>query len=333
MTPIFKKGNKQLIKKIFEKIVFNCLYSYLNENSLLTRNQSGFRSGDSTTNQLLYLVNEIHHAFENHNSLEVRAVFLDITKAFDKVWNAGFIFKLEQNGVCDNLLKFFQNYLTNRKQRVVLNGSFSDYSIVESGVPQGSVLGPLLFLTLKGISNLISSSSQMTTAVVYDPSILANDLNHDLNIILQWAYHWKMEFNPDPSNQANEVLFSCKKSTQNHPQLIINRSVVAKVSNQKHFGLILDSGLSFEKHLNEKILKAKKNVVVLKYLSNFLPLKSLDQMYNVRSHLDYCDVIYHLPTLLHQAPLGVSLTSIMEIVERVQYQAGLAITGAWNGSS
>ena len=158
MSSIFKKGNKQLIKnytpisllpicgKIFEKIVFNCLYnSYLNENSLLTRNQSGFRPGYSTTNQLLYLVNEIHHAFENPKSLEVRAVFLDISKAFDKVWHAGFIFKLEQNDVCGNLLKLFQNYLTNRK-RVVLNGSFSDYSIVESGVPQGSVLGPSMFL-------------------------------------------------------------------------------------------------------------------------------------------------------------------------------------------
>ena len=94
-------------------------------------------------------------------------------------------------------------------------------------------------------------------------------------------------------------------------------------------------GLSFEKHLNEKIMKAKKNVGVLKYRSNFLPLKSLDQMYKaiVRSHLDYCDVIYHLSPLLHQAPLGVSLNSLMEKVERLQYQAALAITGAWNGSS
>ena len=97
VTPIFKKGDKQLIKnyrpisllpvcsKIFEKIIFKNLYSYLNTNNLLTTNQSGFRPGDSTTNQLLYLVNEIHQAFENPKSLEVRAVFLDISKAFDKV--------------------------------------------------------------------------------------------------------------------------------------------------------------------------------------------------------------------------------------------------------
>ena len=158
VTPIFKKGDKQLIKnywpisllpicgKHFEKVIFNNLYSYLDANNLITKNQSGFRPGDSTTNQLLYLVNEIHQAFEDSKSLEVRAVFLDISKAFDKVWHDGLIFKLKQNGVSGGLLKLFENYLHNRKQRVVLNGTYSDYSIIESGIPQGSVLGPLLFL-------------------------------------------------------------------------------------------------------------------------------------------------------------------------------------------
>ena len=83
---------------------FNSLYSYLNVNGLLTKNQSGFRPGDSTTNQLLFLVNEIHVAFDKPNCLEVRAVFLDISKAFDKVWHEGLIFKLKQNGISGNLL-------------------------------------------------------------------------------------------------------------------------------------------------------------------------------------------------------------------------------------
>ena len=121
-------------------------YTFLNAYNLITRNQSGFRPGDSTTNQLLFLVDEIHQAFEDRKSLEVRAVFLDISKTFDKVRHDGLIFKLKQNGISGSLFKLLANYLNNRKQGVVLNGSCSDYSEIESGVPQGSMLGPLLFL-------------------------------------------------------------------------------------------------------------------------------------------------------------------------------------------
>ena len=109
---------------MFEKIVFNNLYNYLNSNNLITKNQAGFRPGDSTSNQLLYLINEIHEAFENIKLLEVRAVFLDISKAFNKEWHEGLLFKLMQNGICGNILKLFKSSLHNKKRRVVLNGSF-----------------------------------------------------------------------------------------------------------------------------------------------------------------------------------------------------------------
>ena len=352
VIPIYKKGDKQLIKnyrpisllpicgKILEKIIFNHLYSYLIANRLITINQSGFRPGDSTTNQLLYLVDEIHQAFDSAECFEVRTAFLDISKAFDKVWHDGLIFKLKLNGISGSLLKLFRNYLSNRKQCVVLNGSSSDYSGIESGVPEGSVLGPLLFLIYindlerNTKSNIkFFADDTMIFSIVKDPKISANDLNHDLETIRQWANQWKLEFNPEPTKQATEILFSCKKTTPCHPQLIFNGSVVAKMNEQKHLGLILNSSLSFEKHLNGKIIKAKKNLGIIKHLSRFLPLNTLDQMYKalVRSNLDCCYVVYRIPS--KQDRFGGILNSLMGKAERIQYQAALAITGTWQGSN
>ena len=354
VTPIHKKDDKQLVKnyrpisllpicsKLFEKLVFNCLYTYLNNNGLITKNQSGFRPGDSTTNQLLYLVNEIHEAFENPKTLDVRAVFLDISKAFDKVWHDGLIFKLRQNGVSGNLLRLFESYMCNRKQRVVLNGYCSEYHPIESGVPQGSVLGPLLFLIYindleKNIKSNIKffADDTMLFSIVNNPQNSANDLNDDLSVIHQWAYQWKMNFNPDPSKQATEVLFSCKKNKLCHPPLIFNGQIVKRMDEQKHLGLILDSGLSFAKHITAKISIAKKKIGIIKNLSHFLPLKVLNQMYKVfvRSHLDYCDFIHHIPNTICHSPLGISLHTLMESIEKIQYIGALAVTGAWQGSS
>ena len=207
LTPIHKKGDKQLVKnyrpislspicgKIFEKIVFNQLYLCFTSNNLITKNQSGFRSGDSTTNQLLTLVNEIHESFDNRNCLEVRAVFLDISKAFDKVWHEGLIFKLKQNGVAGNVINLLGNYLSSRKHRVVINGKTSEYFPVESGVPQGSVLGPFLFLIYIndleiGIKSkvIFFADDTMIYSVVHNPTLTASVLHHDLEIISQWAH-------------------------------------------------------------------------------------------------------------------------------------------------
>ena len=187
---------------------------------------------------------------------------------------------MRQNGVSGRLLTFFQNYLKNRKQRVVLNGFPADYSTIESGVPQGSVHGPLLFLIYindleKNIKSNVKffADDTMLFSIVHDP-LSANELNRDLNIN-QWAYQWKMEFNPDPSKQDTEVLFSCKQKKSKPSTSFFNGTVVPKVNEQKHLGLILDSKLSFERPLNEKIIKAKKGIGIIKFLSKFLPRKTV----------------------------------------------------------
>ena len=149
-TPVHKKESKQVVKnyrpisllplfaKIFERILFSNMYNHLISINLITKNQSGFRPGDSVTNQLIFLVDKIHSSLDIN--LEVRSVFLDMSKAFGKVWHEGLLFKLRQNEINGKLINLLKSYLSNRKQRVLINGSEFDWGEIESGVPQGSVL-------------------------------------------------------------------------------------------------------------------------------------------------------------------------------------------------
>ena len=161
------------------------------------------------------ITHEINKSFDD--GIEVRSVFLDISKAFDKVWHEGVIFKLKQNGISGDLLNILTDFLSNRKQRVVLNGQVSTWTSVNAGVPQGYILCPLLFLIyINDLSDNLSSNVKLFAddtslfSVIHDTNISAGELNEDLKKISEWAFQWKMIFNPDATKQAQEVIFSRK---------------------------------------------------------------------------------------------------------------------------
>ena len=215
VVPIHKKKNdKQILSnyrpvsllpvssKILERLIYNSMYKHISD--LLSPNQSGFRTGDSCINQLLSITYDIFHCFDE--GMETRAIFLDISKAFDKVWHKGLIYKLRQYGFSGNLLALLTDFLSNRKH--------SSWADIKAGVPQGSILGPLLFLVY---------IDDLTENLHYNPKLFADDTsllsivadealsNNDLKKSNDWDYKWKMSFNPDSTKPAHEVVFSRKK--------------------------------------------------------------------------------------------------------------------------
>lgn len=256
---------------------------------------------------------------------------MDISKAFDKVWHEGVVFNLKCNGISGNLLSFIQNYLSARHQRVVLNGKESSWMALKAGVPQSSVLGPLLFLVY--INDLTDNISSDMRLFADDSSLFTCvkgiNLSHekfvnDLQTITAWATQWKMVFNPYLSKQSKEVIFSCKKNKPNHPNLTFNGISIAGKPFTKHLGVYLDSRLNFSKHIKEKVLKALKGVSLLKMLSKYVDRKVLILSYKmyIRPHLDYGDVIYHNQR-----------TDLMDLIEREHYKAALIFSGCWKGTS
>ena len=156
VTPIHKKDSKSktdnyrpisllsCVGKILEKIVFKYMFNYFRDNFLISLHQSGFTPGDNTINQLVYLYHTLCEALDKKK--DVRIVFCDISKAFDRVWHAGLVHKLRCMGIKGKLLNWLISYLQDRYQRVVIKGQTSAWGKIKAGVPQGSVLGPLLFL-------------------------------------------------------------------------------------------------------------------------------------------------------------------------------------------
>ena len=198
---------------------------------------------------------------------------------------------------------------------------------VNAGVLQGSISGPLLLLIyITDLSDNLSSNVKLFAddtslfSVIHDINVSAGELNEDLKKISEWAFQWKMVFNPDASKQAQEVIFSRKIKKNIHPPLVFNNAIVSQTNSQKHLGVTLDLKLTFEEHLLNVIKTVNRTTGLMRKLQSVLPRITLVTIYKpfFRPHLDYGNILYD----------QAFNSSFCDRLESIQYKACLAITGA-----
>ena len=196
-------------------MIFKDLFNYFHKKELFTKGQSGFLPDYSCISQLLSIVHDINPSSDCDLTQYVRGIFLDISKAFDKEWHEGFLFKLKTHCVKGELLNLLWNYLHERNQRVLLNGQISLWELIKHWVIQGSVLAPLLFLIyINDLPDDTNSTCKMFAdyaslfSHIFDKYKSQSELNNDSQVISNRASQWKMQFNPDPIKQAQEIYMS-----------------------------------------------------------------------------------------------------------------------------
>ena len=336
VCPIYKKAEDYLtpnyrpvsllsiLAKVFERVVFRYLFKHFQDNFLLSIWQSGFLPGASTVTQLVEMYNAFCQAVSDGK--EIRITFLDISKAFDRVWHKGLIHKLARAGISGKLLAWLTNYLQDRYQRVVINGQFSAWGSIKAGVPQGSVLGPLLFLVY--INDIIHVVTHCQIRLFADDTCLFIDIdnpdeaarlmNEDLEAINKWSSDWLVKFS---APKTKEMIISKKREINVHPPIILDGVVIDRVKTHKHLGVTLKDDLKWDTHVGEMANKAKKRLAIMKGLKFKLDRRSLETMYMafVRPILEYCDILWDTPG---------ETNHLLDELDTIQNNAARIVSGA-----
>lgn len=299
ITALFKKGNRQdasnyrpisltsVVCKTFERIVRDRIVDHLESNNLLLNSQHGFRRRRSCLTNLIEFFEGVTDCFDRTKAVDV--IYLDFQKAFDKVPHQRLIAKLNAHGIQGNLLRWLQVWLTNRRQRVVVRNIESDWSPVTSGVPQGSVLGPVLFLIYvndmdDGIMSRISKFADDTK--LYHKVCTDDDkreIQQDLERLVKWANEWQMSFNVSKC----AVLQVGNNNPKNVYQM--NETVVNAVTTQKDLGVTITNDLKWRKQVENSVNKANRMLGLISRNFSFRSKNIILTLYKslVRPHLEY----------------------------------------------
>ena len=331
VTPVFKKGSRTLAEnyrpisltsivcKILESLICEVITAHLSEHRLLKSSQHGFVSHRSCLTNLLEYLETLTALLDQGHNIDV--FYLDFSKAFDRVPHQRLLVKLEAHGITGEILNWIKSWLHQRKQRVVLNGSHSEWSPVPSGVPQGSVLGPLLFiLFINDIDNAVDVVHCFLLKFADDTKGLrkvnsqrdADKLQKDLDNLHKWSNDWQMLFNLDKCHILH------LGSTNSHHQYYINGHPMLNVEYEKDLGVIMSSSCTPSKQVSAAALKGNQVLGQLLRTFTYRDQYTFIKLYKqyVRPHLEFAVQAW-----------SPWLQQDIELLENVQRRAVKAVSG------
>ena len=308
VTAVFKKGDKTnpanyrpvsltcILCKTMEHVIFSQTMGHLDKYDTLVHFQHGFRPNHSCETQLLNTVEDLSHRLDKRKTIDL--LILDFSKAFDTVPHRRLLLKLNHYGITGKTNKWIEAWLCHRQQRVVLDGAASTDSHVLSGVPQGTVLGPLMFLLyVNDIGDKISS--QTTIKLFADDALLYRTINgpsdeiqlqHDLDTMIEWSKTWLMRFNAKKCHLLK--ISRQRKPLQTH--YYIDSSKLEEVQHYPYLGVELTSDLTWKTHISNISGRANR---ILNLLRRHLygcnqEVKTRAFTTLVRPHLEYSSTVW-----------------------------------------
>ena len=322
IVPIFKGGDKRKIinyrpisllpsiSKILEKCVFNQVYLFLEENNILNKNQYGFRKGMSTELATADCVNYISEEIDKGN--HVVAAFIDLTKAFDTVVHEILLKKLFYYGMRGTELEWFKSYFSDRQQSVKVSNTKSSFLPINISIPQGSTLGPLLFILY--INDIINVSNKLKMYLYADDSVILMSgkdinniiclMNEELENINKWFRVNRLTIN---SKKSNYIIFNKNKRIMNNQPLIINGREIERVKECRFLGVLLNESFNWKSHINYLVSKLSKMNGIFYLVRHLFNEDTLKLIYNamIHSSITYANIVWGSTFKTHLDPLRI----------------------------
>ena len=329
VVALFKKGTKSdpgnyrpvsltcITSKVLESLIRDEIVTHMTANKLYSKCQHGFRRKRSCITQLLEVMENFTCLLDDGYSFDV--VYLDFKKAFDTVPHERLLLKLNAYGVCGNILQWVRSFLSGRRQRVRIGTEFSKKTDVLSGIPQGSILGPVLFtIFINDLPNFIESACKIFAddTKVYNASKEHRIIQSDLINLQKWTEDWNLYFNVSKC----KVMHIGKDNPQNDYFMKIDQDQqkISTCTEEKDLGVVFDNNLTFDTHIQKGINKANQMLGIIKRTFSCIDNQTFLLLYKsmVRPHLEYGNIIWY-PYLKRQS------TSI----EKVQRRATKLVKG------